>query len=85
MQKGDFIEDLALLHHQHLTELKMRQLGDRMSRCTAWRIAREQGWETTYDAEYPAVAEFQADANPALVLKARGVVPFANVDALTAT
>ena len=89
VRKGDLTEDLALLHHQHLTELKMRLLGDRVSRRTAWRIAREQGWETTYDAEYLAVTELQADAlvtvNPALAAKARGVVPLANVDALTAT
>ena len=86
---GDLTEDLALLHHQLLTELKIRLLGDRVSRRTAWRIAREQGWETTYDAEYLAVTELQADAlvtvNPALAAKARGVVPLANVDVLTAT
>ena len=88
VRKGDLTEDLALLHHQHLTELKMRLLGDRVTRRTAWRIAREQGWETTYDAEYLAVTELQADAlvnvNPALAVRARGVVPLANVDALTA-
>lgn len=89
VRNGDLTEDLALLHHQLLTELKMRLLGDRVSRRTAWRIAREQGWETTYDAEYLAVTELQADAlvtvNPALAAKARGVVPLANVDVLTAT
>jgi len=89
VRKGDLTEDLALLHHQRLTELKIRLLGDRVSRRTAWRIAREQGWETTYDAEYLAVTELQADAlvtvNPALAMKARGVVPLENVDALTAT
>lgn len=89
VRKGDLTEYLALLHHQHLTELKMRLLGDRVTRRTAWRIAREQGWETTFDAEYLAVTELQADAlvtvNPALAVKARGVVPLANVDALTAT
>jgi predicted nucleic acid-binding protein len=40
----------------------MRLLGDRVSRRTAWKIAREHGWETTYDAEYLAVAKLQADA-----------------------
>lgn len=89
MRKGDLTEDLALLHHQHLTELKMRLHGNRMSRRTTRRIAREQGWETTYDAEYLAVTKLQADTlvtvNPALAAKARGVVPLANVYALTAT
>ena len=56
----------------------MRLLGDRVSRRTTWKIAREQGWETTYDAEYLAVTKLQADAlvtvNPALAAKARDVV-----------
>jgi hypothetical protein len=40
----------------------MRLLGDRVSRRTACKITREHGWETTYDAEYLAVAKLQADA-----------------------
>ena len=88
VRNGELTEDLALQHHQRLTELKMRLLGDRVSRRTAWRIAREQDWETTYDAEYLAVTELQADAlitiDPAMARKARNVVPLADLDALTA-
>jgi len=68
----------------------MRLLGDRVSRRTAWKIAREQGWETTYDAEYLAVTKLQADAlvtvNPALASKAKEVVQLAlaPLEALTA-
>lgn len=48
VRQGDLTEEVALQHHERLTELKMRLLGDRVSRRrTAWRIAREQGWETT--------------------------------------
>ena len=87
VRRGDLTEDAALLHHQRLTELKMRLLGDRVSRRTAWRIAREQGWETTYDAEYVAVATLQADAlitiDEALAAKADGLVPLATLDDLT--
>ena len=65
----------------------MRLLGDRVSRRTAWRIAREQGWETTYDAEYLAVTKLQADAfvtnDPAFVERARDVVPLASLTDLT--
>ena len=85
---GDLTEDLALQHHELLTELRMRLLGDRVSRRTAWKIAREQGWETTYDAEYLAVTKLQADAlvtvNPALAAKARDVAPLAPLEALSA-
>ena len=80
---GDLSEEVALQRHARLTELKMRLLGDRVSRHTAWRIAREQGWETTYDAEYLAVTKLQADAfvtnDPALVQKAGNVVPLASL------
>lgn len=62
VRKGELTEALALVHHERLTKLKMRLLGDRVSRRTAWRIAREQNWDTTYDAEFLAVTQLQADA-----------------------
>lgn len=81
VRHGDLAEDLALQHHERLTELKIRLLSDRVSRRTAWKIAREHGWETTYDAEYLAVAKLQADAlvtvSPVLAAKAKEVVPLA--------
>ena len=87
VRNGDLTEDLALQHHERLTELKMRLLGDRVSRRTAWRIAREQGWETTYDAEYLALTKLQADAlvtvSPALATKGKDLVPLAQLEALT--
>jgi predicted nucleic acid-binding protein len=86
--RGELSEEVALQRHERLTELKMRLLGDRVSRRTAWRIAREQGWETTYDAEYLAVTRLQADAlvtvDPALATKAKDVVPLAPLRALAA-
>ena len=51
VHRGDLTEPVALQHHQRLTELKMRLLGDRVSRRTVWKIAREQRWDTTLDAE----------------------------------
>ena len=84
---GDLTEDVALQHHERLTELKMRLLGDRVSRRTAWRIAREKDWESTYDAEYLAVTKLQADAlvtiDPAMATKATDVVSLAPLEALT--
>ncbi|MGB3258763.1 MAG: hypothetical protein WBA72_12345 [Ornithinimicrobium sp.] len=60
VQHGELSEDSAPQHHERLTELKMRLLNDRVSRRAAWKIARDQGWETTYDAEYLAVTILQA-------------------------
>jgi len=87
VRRGDLTEAQALAQHERLTELKMRLLGDRVSRRTAWKIAREHGWETTYDAEYIAVTKLQADAlvtvNSLLATKAKGLVPLAKLEALT--
>ncbi|MEU0374290.1 hypothetical protein ABZ070_29360 [Streptomyces sp. NPDC006283] len=86
---GDLDEVEALRMHERLTEVKMRLLGDRVSRRTAWRIAREQGWDTIGDAEYLAVTRLQADAlvtiDEALARRADGVVPVASLDALSST
>jgi|SRR5215211_873997 len=88
VRRGELAEDLALQHHECLTELKMRLLGDRVSRRTAWKIARDHGWQTTYDAEYLAVARLQADAlvsvDPELARRAKGIVPLAPLEALSA-
>jgi predicted nucleic acid-binding protein len=87
VHRGDLTEPVALQHHERLTELKMRLLGDRVSRRTAWKIAREHGWETTLDAEYLAVTRLQADAlvtiDPGLAARAREVVPVAPLAVLT--
>ena len=87
VRAGEITEDVALQRHERLTELKMRLLGDRVSRRTAWKIAREHGWETTFDAEYLAVCKLQADAlitiDQALAAKAAHIVPLATVAALS--
>ena len=67
--------------HERLTETKVRLLGDRVSRRTAWDLAREHGWKDLRDAEYIAVARLQADAlvtfDAALTEKAESLVPLA--------
>ena len=85
--RGELTEAVALQQHERLTELKIRVLGDRVSRRTAWKIARQHGWETTFDAEYLAVCQLQADAlitiDPVLIALASGVVSLAPITALT--
>ena len=87
VRSGELDEAEALRLHERLTEVKMRLLGDRVSRRTAWRIAREQGWDSVGDAEYLAVTRLQADAlvtvDEDLLRRAEGIVPTASVDALT--
>lgn len=87
VHRGERTEKEALQRHERMTELKLRLLGDRVSRRTAWQIARERGWTTLRDAEYLAVAKLQADAlitvDPALAAKAKDLVPVASLQDLT--
>jgi predicted nucleic acid-binding protein len=86
VRRGELTEDEALRLHERLTEVKLRLLGDRVSRRTAWRIAREHGWDAIGDAEYLAVTLLQADAlialDESLAHRASGIVPLASLDAL---
>jgi predicted nucleic acid-binding protein len=85
-RRGELSEADALRLHERLTEVKMRLLGDRVSRRTAWRIARERGWDAIGDAEYLAVTQLQADAlitvDESLARSAEGIVPLAPPAAL---
>jgi predicted nucleic acid-binding protein len=87
VRQGELSEAEALQLHERITEVKVRLLGDRVSRRTAWRIAREHGWEALDDAEYLAVTRLQADAlvtiDASLARRAQGIVPLASLDALS--
>jgi predicted nucleic acid-binding protein len=61
VRMGELTEPQAVELHERMTEIKMRLLGDRVSRRTAWQIALAQGWNTIRLAEYIAVAKLQAD------------------------
>ena len=57
MTKNDADRHLAYVHR-----LKMRLLGDRVLQSVAWKIADRLGWPDTFDAEYIALTQLQADA-----------------------
>ena len=88
VRAGKRTESAALHAHERMTELKMRLLGDRVSRRTAWKIARQHDWDTLRDAEYLAVTRLQADAlvtvDPSFAATARSIVTVAAVDHLLA-
>jgi hypothetical protein len=73
--------------HTRLTETKIRVLNDRVSRWTAFNVAREQDWAHTRVAEYVAVTKLQADAlvtvDEELAGLLEGIVPLAPVGALS--
>jgi len=76
----------ALERHDRMTEVKIRLLGDRVSRRVAFQLAQELSAPSTVPCEYLAVTRLQADAlvalDPALAILADGVVPTAGLDDL---
>jgi hypothetical protein len=60
VRNGARNEKAALELHTRATETKIRLLGDRVSRRTAWNLAMQLGCELR-DAEYLAVVKLQAD------------------------
>lgn len=86
VRRGRRSEKEALAAHERITELKMRLLGDRVSRGTAWRIAREFDLASLRTAECLAIARLQADAlvtvDPTLAALATGLVEVAPLEAL---
>jgi hypothetical protein len=86
VRAGTRDEKDALALHQRMTELKMRLLGDRVSRAVAWQLAREHGWTDVRSAENLAITRLQADAlvtvDPDLAARAEDVVPVADVESL---
>jgi len=86
VRAGKRTEAAALRAHERMTEVKMRLLGDRVSRRTAWQFARQHDWDTLRDAEYLAVTRLQADAlvtvDPRLAATAGEAVAVAAFDDL---
>lgn len=62
VRSGTRDEKTALAIHMRATETKIRLLGDRVSRRTAWDLARQHDWSDLRTAEYIAVTKLQADA-----------------------
>ena len=86
VRTGKRAEAAALETHERMTGIKIRLLGDRVSRRTAWQFARQHDWDTLRDAEYLAVTRLQADAlvtvDRSLAAVARDIVALADFDAL---
>ena len=66
--------------------MPIRLLGDAVLRRRAWDVAEQLGWAETYDAEYVALTQLQADAfvtlDAELARSVEGIVTTASIDAL---
>jgi predicted nucleic acid-binding protein len=85
---GELTADAGREQLERVGKLKLRLLGDAVLRRVAWKLADRLGWASTYDAEYLALTQLQADAfvtlDGELARHAEGVVPLAGLDDLLA-
>jgi predicted nucleic acid-binding protein len=88
VRAGQLTDDEALRIHERMTKLKVRLLGDRVSRRVAWGHARRTDSADLARAEHLAVTELQADMlltiDPQLHTMASDVVPLADFEDLFA-
>lgn len=88
-RRGEISSADGLERVTRINSLKVRFLGDKVLQRTAWRVADQLGWETTYDAEYVALTQLQADAfvtsDRDLARAVSGLVETATVEALGKT
>jgi predicted nucleic acid-binding protein len=86
---GDLTPDVARDRLARVNAMPIRLLGDAVLRRRAWEVATKLGWAGTYDAEYVALTQLQADAfvtlDAKLARSVEGLVPTASIDALRTT
>jgi predicted nucleic acid-binding protein len=85
---GEIPADVARDRLGRIQRIPIRLLGDAVLRRRAWELADSLGWAQTYDAEYVALTQLQADAlmtlDAALARSVEGVVATAPIEALRA-
>lgn len=86
VQRGEIPADVA--HHRltFIGRMPIRLLGDAVLRRRAWDVAQQLGWALTYNAEYVALTQLQADAfvtlDMDLARSVQGIVATASVEEL---
>jgi predicted nucleic acid-binding protein len=86
VQRGEIPADVARDRLARIRRMKIRLLGDAVLQRRAWELADQLGWASTYDAEYIALTQLQAEAfvtlNEELARSVEGIVATASIDAL---
>jgi predicted nucleic acid-binding protein len=86
VQRGEIPADVARDRLIRIGRMPIRLLGDAVLRRRAWELADQLGWASTYNAEYVALTQLQADAFATLDRKLarsiEGIVVTASIDAL---
>ena len=86
VHREEVAAEVARDHLARINRMSIRLLGDAVLRRRAWDLADRLGWASTYDAEYLALTQLQADAfvtlDADLARRAEEVVQIASIDAL---
>ncbi len=86
VHRGEIPPNVALDRLARIRAMPIRLLGDAVLRRRAWDLAEQLGWGETYDAEYVALTQLQADAfvtlDTELVRRVEGIVPTETIEGL---
>jgi len=86
VQRSELPADVARERLTRIGKMQIRLLGDAVLRRRAWDLADQLGWASTYNAEYVALTQLQADAfvtlDAKLARSVKGIVETASIDAL---
>jgi predicted nucleic acid-binding protein len=86
VERGELPADVARDRLARIRGMRIRLLGDAVLQRRAWELADQLGWASTYDAEYVALTQLQADAfvtlDADLARSVEGIVATASIDAL---
>jgi predicted nucleic acid-binding protein len=89
VRRGELTKKEASHRLDYLRGLRMRLLGDRVLQSTAWKVAEQLGWVETFNAEYVALTQLQADAlitlDPDLAAAVKDLVAVAPIGSLYPT
>ena len=85
VQRGEIPADVARDRLTRIGRMPIRLLGDAVLRRRAWELADQLGWASTYNAEYVALTQLQADAfvtlDAELARSVEGIIATASIDA----
>ena len=86
VHRGELSAETARERLARIGRMKIRLLGDAVLRGRAWDLASKLGWASTFNAEYIALTQLQADAfvtmDEELARCVAGLVTTASIDAL---
>ncbi len=86
VRRDEMTKKEAARQLDYVRGLRIRLLGDRVLQNVAWKVADQFGWPDTFNAEYVALTQLQADAlitlDRPLASAVRELVTVASLEAL---